>query len=122
MVSKTVYIRTHVQAQTVSGHAKRCVALPAARSVAVRVCAHCSKTRFAAGFALTAWSVARQHAKETGVCDSCELCCKKTEVCVLEVIQATEDHRCILQRYWGSCAFRRKTKNSPIRRVRSDNI
>lgn len=84
LVSKIVYIRSHVQAQTISEHVKRCVTLSAARSVAARVCA-LQQNRFAAGLALTACGVARLDAKETGVCDSCErccyICCKKTGVC-----------------------------------------
>jgi hypothetical protein len=44
----------------------------------------------------------------------------KRQGCVLEVTQAGEDR--IMQWYWGSCAFRRTTKESPIRRVYSYNI
>jgi len=84
LVSKTVFIRSHVQAQTISGHVKRCVTLSAAQGVSARVCA-LQQNRFAAELALTACSVARLDAKETGVCDSCErrcyICCKKKGMC-----------------------------------------
>lgn len=84
LASKTVYIRSHVQAQTISGHVKRCVALPAAQSAAARVCA-LQQNMFAAGLALTAWSAAKLHTKETRVCGSCErccyICCKKAGLC-----------------------------------------
>ena len=84
LVSKTVYIRSHVQAQRISGHVKICVTLSVARSDAARVRA-LQQNRFAAWLALTACSVIRLDAKETGARNSCErccyICCKKTGVC-----------------------------------------
>lgn len=122
LVSKTVYIRSHVQAQTISGHVKRYVTLPAARIVAVRVWA-LQQNRFTAGLALTAWSVARLDAKETGVCDSwercCYICCKKTRVCAGS---NTSYGGSRTAKVLGSCEFKRTPRESPKRRVYIDNV